>query len=67
VDKLLDYEGTRNYVNEVGFDQFVAELEKEYSYRFFSCSEAWLMDPKFICKLKGARGDLIIGWKGVHD
>lgn len=49
---------------------FFEQISSEYEdYNFFSCSEAWYEyeNEPYICKFKGENGDIIIGWKGVHD
>lgn len=67
-DFLMDYEKAKKMVNENGWDGFFEHFNKEYEdYNFYSCSQWWYEDKKYICKFRGGSGDLIVGWKGVHD
>jgi len=61
-DLILDWEETRNFVKTFGFEKFEEEMEDKFHGGFFSCSVDWLEDPKYICKLKGSKRDIIIGW-----
>lgn len=67
MDLFMDYTSAKTLVKVLGVEGFVKHLEKEYGYHFFSCSTAWLDDSKYICKLKGSHGDLVIGWEGIHN
>lgn len=66
-DKMMYHDEAKAIVKESGFEGFVEKLDHEFGYNFFSCGIHWYDDSKFICKLKGAKGDIIIGWYGVHD
>ncbi|MFP7445197.1 hypothetical protein SFC50_16030 [Bacillus infantis] len=64
----MEYEKAKRLVDEKGWDGFFDHFNEEYEDRnFFQCSEYWYDDKSYICKFKGGRGDLVIGWKGVHD
>lgn len=63
----MNYKDAKTIVKEFGFEGFVEKLEREFGYDFFGCSTYWYDDSKFICKMKGSRGDIIIGWLGIHD
>lgn len=67
VDKILNHDEAKQKVKEHGMEGFVQDLENEYHGDFYGCSLAWLDEPSFICKLKGGKRDLIIGWEGIHD
>lgn len=66
IDMILDHEQAKGAVETIGWDGFVHSIEQRFNYGFFSCSQDWYHSSKYICKLKGSRGDIIIGWKGVH-
>lgn len=59
----MNHEATKNIVNDIGWDGFLQLMNDKYSRNFYSVSNAWYDDRKYICKLKGARGDLIISWE----
>lgn len=67
MDLLMKHDSAKEYVRVFGIEKFVDMLEDSYKGRFYSCSDYWISDPKYVCKLKGANRDLIIGWYGVHD
>lgn len=66
IDLLLDRDIARLIVANRGWDGFVLFIEQQFHYNFFSCSQDWFENSKYICKLKGRNGDVVIGWKGVH-
>lgn len=65
-DLVIDHNMAKQIVNERGWDGFVLFIEQQFHYSFFSCSQDWHRDSKYICKLKGRKGDVIIGWIGIH-
>lgn len=67
LDEYWDYEETKQLWREVGFDGLVALLDEQYKRSFYSCSIHWIDNPQYILKLKGGKGDLVVGWKGIHD
>lgn len=68
-DKIMDFKEAKAIIKEIGFEGFTEMLDNEFGYEFFGCSTYWYdaNDSKYICKLKGRKGDIIIGWKGIHD
>ena len=66
-DFIMNHKKAKEIVKEKGFDGFMGYFEEEYNYNFYSCSTYWEDDSKYICKLKGSKGDLIVGWEGIHD
>lgn len=69
-DLIMDREEAKEMVKKQGWSGFFEQISSEYEdYNFFSCSEAWYEceNEPYICKFKGDNGDIIIGWKGVHD
>lgn len=62
-DMVLDRDICKAIVNERGWDGFVLFIEQQRPYKFFSCSQDWYANGKYICKLKGRDGDVVIGWK----
>lgn len=68
IDIITDYQVNRNLAITYGLDAFMEYFNGIYpQYGFYSCSSHWIEDEKYICKLKGTGGDLVIGWIGVHD
>ncbi|WP_209121485.1 hypothetical protein [Alkalihalobacillus sp. BA299] len=66
-DACADREEVKGYVNENGWDQFLSKLNEEFPNRnLYSVSTPWIDDNSYICKARGTKGDLIIGWNGVH-
>ena len=62
MDITMNHESAKETVNKIGWDGFLQEMNDKYSFNFYSVSNSWYDDKKFICKLKGAYGDLIINW-----
>lgn len=62
-DLILDHNEACKIVDNEGFEGFTRKMEDKYNYKFFSCSTHWKENKKYICKLKGSLGDLVIGWK----
>ena len=67
IDFIMEYEKAKGIVKEEGWDGFLEHFEEAFDCSFFSCSTYWPDDSKYICKLKGMKGDKIVGWKGIHD
>ena len=66
-DLMMDYEEAKAIVKESGIHGFVEKIENQFKGAFYSCSNSWLEDSTFICKLKGEKRDFIIGWVDIHD
>jgi hypothetical protein len=69
-DAIMSHESARQKVKEEGWDSFLNMFQQDYeSHNLYSCSTYWFNadDPHYICKFRGTRGDIIIGWEGVHD
>lgn len=60
IDMILDWKDSKDFIEQYGMDEFVNTLERHFKKNFFSCSTAWMDDPKYTCKLKGSKGDIII-------
>lgn len=68
IDLVMNHDEAIMLVEEYGWDGFLNYFNDKYvNHNFYSCSTAWYDNSKYICKFKGSRGDLIIGWSGVHD
>lgn len=67
MDVIMEYEDGKAIVDVWGWEGFVNYFEDQFNYRFFTCSQYWYDDSQYICKMKGANGDIIIGWQGIHD
>ena len=64
-DKEIEREQAKEVVREKGWDAFLSRLQTEFPDRdLYSVSTSWYDNPKYICKAKGARGDVVIGWRG---
>jgi hypothetical protein len=57
------YAQLKSMVNIYGWDAVMKLLDEKYGFDFYSISKDWYEDRSFGCKLKGAKGDLIIHWK----
>jgi hypothetical protein len=66
-DKIINRDEMKAIVREKGWDVFLDHMGEEEETSFFSCSTAWYEEEKYICKFKGAKRDMIVGWKGIHD
>jgi hypothetical protein len=69
-DQIISHDVAKQKVREEGWDSFLNDFQQQYdSYNLYSCSTYWFNanDPSYICKFRGTRGDVIIGWEGVHD
>lgn len=58
----LNHVQAMRIVQESGWDGFVKWIEEQTQLKYFSCSQSWYRDPKYVCKLKGANGDTVIDW-----
>ena len=69
VDLLMNFKDARDYVKNHGLDAFIAKVEKESArpLELYACSTFWIDNSKYVCKLKGKYGDIIIGWFGIHE
>ncbi|MBU8770349.1 hypothetical protein [Cytobacillus oceanisediminis] len=68
MDFFMDYEEAKKKVDEDGWKGFFESFDEEYKdLEFYRCSQDWYEDKSYICKFKGGNGDLVIGWRGVHD
>jgi len=65
IDMLMDYEDAVRIVKSLGFDGWVKHVAQKFPYhKLHSASTAWYEDgPKYIAKLRGLSGDVIIDWK----
>jgi hypothetical protein len=56
-DQIISHDIAKQKVREEGWDSFLNHFQQDYeSYNLYSCS-----------KFRGTRGDVIVGWEGVHD
>lgn len=63
-DGLMDHAAAKSYVEENGRDAFLGYLQNEYpDYGLSGYSTSWEDDQQYICKARGAYGDVIIGWE----
>lgn len=63
MDVYMDYDETRAIVDSKGWDGFMEYLEEKYSdLDLYNVSMSWYESNEYICKAKGAEGDLVISW-----
>lgn len=63
-DGIHNYESAKEFVKEFGWDDFLEALNENYPGRkLFSVSTAWYNNMDYLCKAKGANGDVLIGWE----
>ena len=59
----MSYSVATAIVFRFGLTGFLTILQLRFpALGLYSVSTPWLHDAKFICKAKGARGDLIVSW-----
>lgn len=62
-DVVMRHSEAKEYVKEHGYDAFVQEVDKDFGYKLSGASMYWEHDRNYICKMRGGRGDVIIGWE----
>lgn len=69
MDLILIYDQMKQFVKENGWDEFLLLLQNEFpAHRLYAVSQGWYYDgSKYICKARGTRGDVIVGWHGIHN
>lgn len=67
LDVIMKHKDAKKFVRKYGYDAFIEEMNNEFDYDLGSASMHWERDDKYICKMRGGRGDIIIGWEGRHD
>jgi hypothetical protein len=64
MDILMNYDYAVMIVDSKGWEAFFQLLKNMYpSYHLYQVSKDWYEDDQYICKAKGARGDVVIGWE----
>lgn len=59
----LNYHLVRKLFNVLGMDKFIEGFNDAYEdLQLYSMSDAWLNDSKYILKLRGTGGDLVVSW-----
>lgn len=66
LDLIMDHAEAKQIVQSEGYDAFIRKVDEGFHYGLSSASQYWEKDPKYICKMKGRKGDVIIGWTGTH-
>jgi hypothetical protein len=60
----MNYDCAYNIVLSKGWNEFLEILKKRYvKYELYCCSTAWFTNDKYVCKVRGTYGDLIIKWE----
>lgn len=59
----MEYSEAIDLYNILGIEGLMNFFEERYSFNFYSISTAWIDSSNYICKLKGAKGDLIVCWE----
>ena len=68
IDFLMDWEDAAYIVKTLGWDAWVEHVGKAFPRReLFNSTMDWFRHgPEYVAKLKGVRGDVIVGWKHDH-
>lgn len=67
MDLIINYNEAKKIVDDLGWNGFLNHFKELYpQMALYSCSQYWYEDDKYICKFRGLKGDLIIGWERVH-
>lgn len=63
-DKLMKHDEAVKNVDEKGWDGFLEDLQDEFKeHDLYAVSQSWYESDEYICKARGERGDVIIGWE----
>lgn len=66
-DEIMEFDEAKRLVDKYGWNGFLSYFKDKFPDRsLYACSQYWYEDRKYICKMRGTRGDIIIGWNGVH-
>lgn len=61
----LNHEEAKQYVQDNGYNSFLEVMNEQFPTKDLgSMSTYWEHDDKYICKMRGRYGDIIIGWGG---
>lgn len=66
-DEVMNFGEAKSIVDKEGWEGFLSYFQNKFpERRLYACSQSWYDDKKYICKIRGTRGDIIIGWYDVH-
>lgn len=60
MEKKIGYQFVKDLVDKMGWNGFVNYFEEQYGFDFYTCSKDWYKNKEYVCKLKGAKGDLLL-------
>ena len=65
IDLILDWEEAANVVRVFGWDAWLRYVGEQFPRcGLFDSSMDWFRHgPEYIAKLRGVKGDVIVGWK----
>lgn len=65
LDLIMDWEQAAQIVKDFGWNGWMGYMTAKFpSHDFFQASQDWFrLGPEYIAKLKGASGDVLIGWR----
>ncbi|UII58134.1 hypothetical protein LS684_21160 (plasmid) [Cytobacillus spongiae] len=66
LDKKMEWSSARESALEKGLEGSMKEIDEDNKLGLYYISSHWMENPKYICKAKGLKGDVVIGWKGIH-
>lgn len=59
----MDIKTARKLVDALDWDGFIAHFKNTYDeLDLYRCGTSWYGNSKYICKIRGTRGDLLITW-----
>lgn len=64
MEVVMCYLSAVKLVEEQGWDDFLSFISNQFpSLGLYKCSMDWFENPKYICKVKGVYGDILIYWQ----
>lgn len=68
MDILMNYDYAASIVDSQGWDAFMELLQKMFKeFNLYTVSISWYEDDQYICKAKGAYGDVVIYWEHKYS
>ena len=62
-DGVFSHSDTKEIVDIYGWDTLLDKLNGDFPGRsLYSVSTDWHNDSQYLCKARGSKGDVIIGW-----
>ncbi|GAA0471951.1 hypothetical protein [Alkalibacillus silvisoli] len=69
MDLTMSYKEAYELVNDHGYDSLIDHVSELFPNNvLYSCSTGWFMyGAKYICKLQGRYGDIVISWSDQDE